>query len=230
MADPFILCQGENMDKITMHVEALLAGTPQPFRGEERSAFIKKPIAGPVHIGMSGLQGDVQADQVNHGGPDKAVHLYFQDHYTYWRQYMGGHALLDRPGAFGENVAASGLSEDRICLGDRFRLGSALLEVSHGRQPCWKIDHRFGRKDVTAHIVRTAKCGVYFRVLEEGEAEAGKDMVLVARSHPEWSVERIFRLLIGGEARSDKAAVRELAAMPVLAAAWRGRAAKLAEQ
>src|SRR3546814_4036209 len=81
--------------------------------------------------------------------------------------------LLDGPGAFGENIAASGLSEAELCLGDRFRLGTALVEVSQGRQPCWKLDHRFGRKDILATVVRTGKCGVYFRVIEEGVAQAG---------------------------------------------------------
>lgn len=216
------------MTRTNLHVDALLAGKPVPFRDGETSAIAKRPIQGPVKIGFMGLEGDGQADPVHHGGPDKAVHLYFQDHYAFWRAFMGGHALLEAPGAFGENIAASGLSEESVCLGDRFRLGTALLEVSHGRQPCWKIDHRFGRKDVTAAIVGNGKCGLYFRVLEEGEAEAGTEMVLVERSLADWTVARLFRLLIGGSAKNDMAAVRVLVDMPVLAQAWRDRAAKLA--
>lgn len=211
-----------------MHVEALLAGTPVAFRGGETSAIAKRAISGPVRIGFLGLEGDRQADPVHHGGADKAVHLYFQDHYPFWREFTGGHALLDAPGAFGENIAARGLCEEHICLGDRFRLGSALLEVSHGRQPCWKIDHRFARKDMTAAIIRNGKCGIYFRVLEEGEAEAGTQMALVERGLAEWTVARLFHLLIGGGAKGDLAAVRALSGMPVLAQAWRERAAKLA--
>lgn len=212
----------------SMQVEALLTGMPVPFRNGEMSAIAKRPVNGPVRIGFLGLEGDHQADPVHHGGTDKAVHLYVLDHYPFWRDFTGGHALLDAPGAFGENIAASGLDEHAICLGDRFRLGAALLEVSHGRQPCWKIDHRFGRKDMTAAIVGNHKCGVYFRVIEEGEAEAGTDMALVERSHPEWTVARLFHLLIGGGAKADMMAVRALAEMPVLAQAWRERAAKLA--
>lgn len=227
MADGIHLWQGYGMSKTIMHAEALLTGTPVTFRRNDTSAIAKRPVSGPVRIGFAGLDGDRQADRVHHGGPDKAVHLYIQDHYPFWREFMGGHELLDTPGAFGENIAASGLTEEDICLGDRFRLGSALLEVSHGRQPCWKIDHRFGRKDVTAAIIRNGKCGVYFRVLEEGEAEAGMDMALVERSLPEWTVARLFHLLIGGGAKSDMAAVRALTNMPVLAQAWRDRAAKL---
>lgn len=215
------------MTEMTMHVEALLTGAPVPFRGVEQSAIAKRAVEGRVRIGFLGLAGDMQADLVHHGGPDKAVHLYVHDHYPFWREFTGGHELLAAPGAFGENVAASGMTEEDICLGDRFRLGSALLEVSHGRQPCWKLDHRFGRRDIMATIVRTGKCGVYFRVLEEGEAEAGEEMRLIERNLPEWSVARLFHLLIGGGAKGDMAAVQALAQMPVLAEAWRERARKL---
>jgi MOSC domain-containing protein YiiM len=216
------------MTGMAMQVEALLTGAPLPFRGAEQSAIAKRPVQGPVRIGFLGLAGDSQADPVHHGGSDKAVHLYVLDHYPFWREFTGGHDLLAGPGAFGENIAASGMTEEMICLGDRFRLGSALLEVSHGRQPCWKLDHRFGRKDIMATVVRTGKCGLYFRVIEEGEAEAGEAMRLVDRSLPDWSIRRLFHLLIGGGAKGDMAAVRALAAMPVLADAWRERARKLA--
>ena len=216
------------MTGIMMQVEALLIGAPVPFRGADQSAIAKRPVTGPVRIGRLGLEGDSQADPVHHGGADKAVHLYVQDHYPFWREFTGGHELLEAPGAFGENIAASGMSEEAICLGDRFRLGSALLEVSHGRQPCWKLDHRFGRKDIMATVVRTGKCGLYFRVIEEGAAEAGADMRLVDRNLPDWSIRRLFHLLIGGGAKGDRAAVRVLAEMPVLADAWRKRARTLA--
>lgn len=218
---------GAIMADTVLQVEELLAGTPAPFRDGERSAIAKQPVKGRVRIGFLGLAGDVQADPVHHGGPDKAVHLYLQDHYPFWRDFTGGHELLNAPGAFGENVAAAGLTEAEICLGDQFRLGTVLLEVSHGRQPCWKLDHRFGRKDIMATIVRTGKCGLYFRVLEEGEAEAGEEMRLVERVCPDWSVKRLFHVLIGGGAKEDRAAVRALAGMPVLAEAWRARARKL---
>src|SRR5262249_3871104 len=148
---------------------------------------------------------------------DKALHLYPQDHYRWWRGRMGDHPLLDAPGAFGENIASSGMTEEDICLGDRFRLGGAVVEASHGRQPCWKLDRRLDRPDIMKPIVRTARCGVYFRVIAQGEAESGDAMALVERPLPEWSIARIFRLLVAGGATRDPAAVRALAAMPLLA-------------
>jgi MOSC domain-containing protein YiiM len=216
------------MDMPRMTVAALLTGTPVPFRDGEYSAIAKRPVAGPVRIGWLGFEGDMVADPIHHGGHDKAIHLYAQDHYPFWRERKPGHALLDAPGAFGENIAAQGLVEDDLCVGDRFTLGSAIVEVSHGRQPCWKLDHRFGERDILATIVRTARCGIYFRVIREGEAEAGGDMTLIARPQPEWTVARVFRLLIAGGHKGDPDAVRALAGMPLLAEAWRERARKLA--
>jgi MOSC domain-containing protein YiiM len=213
---------------LSMTVSALLTGTPVPFRDGEYSAIAKRPVDGPVGIGWLGLEGDKVADPIHHGGWDKAIHLYPQDHYGWWRDRKPGQPLLDVPGAFGENIASVGMTEADICLGDRFALGSAIVEVSHGRQPCWKLDHRFGARDVMATMVKSARCGVYFRVIREGVAQAGDVMALLQRPHADISVERLFRLLIGGGHKTEPDTVRTLAGMPVLAEAWRNRAAQLA--
>lgn len=216
------------MTASSMTVDALLTGIPVPFRDGDYSAIAKQPVSGAVRIGWLGLAGDSVADPVHHGGWDKAIHLYPQDHYGWWRERKPGHPLLEKPGAFGENIASRGMTEEEVCLGDRFSLGSAVVEASHGRQPCWKLDHRFGARDVMATIVKTARCGIYFRVLREGEAEAGVMMELLERPLPQWSIARVFRLLIGGGHKGEPDAVRALADMPVLAEAWRERARKLA--
>ncbi|MET0371244.1 MAG: MOSC domain-containing protein [Sphingobium sp.] len=210
-----------------MTIEAILAGTPVPFRGEDYSAIGKRPVEGAVQVRWMGLEGDAVADRRYHGGLDKAIHLYPQDHYAWWRARHVGHPLLDAPGAFGENIASRGLTEEHICLGDRFSFGDAILEVSHGRQPCWKLDHRFGARGVMGAIVATARCGIYFRVIREGEVEAGQRMDLLDRPLPDWPVARLFRLLIAGGHRQEPDAVRALAAMPELAQAWRERARQL---
>lgn len=212
-----------------MSVLALLTGRPVPFRDGDYSAIAKTPVPGPAHIGWLGLEGDAVADPVHHGGWDKAIHLYPQDHYPFWKAHMGDHPVLDSCGAFGENIASAGLDEEQLCIGDRFTLGSAIVEISHGRQPCSKLDHRFGRRDIMATVVKSARSGVYFRVIREGEAEAPTTMELIKRPQPEWSVARVFRLLIGGGHKADKAAVSKLADMPLLAEAWRERARNLSD-
>jgi MOSC domain-containing protein YiiM len=216
------------MTQMTLHVAALLTGRAVPFRDGEASAIAKRVIDEPVRITTLGLVGDEQADPVFHGGIDKAVHLYPQDHYPFWQSVLGDHPLLAAPGAFGENIATTGGVEQGICLGDQFAFGTCVLEVSHGRQPCWKIDHHFGVKGITARIVTNGRCGIYFRVLREGVAQAGEGMHLMHRPLPDWPIARVFALLIGGGAKRDMAAVKALAEMPVLAEAWRTRAAMLA--
>ena len=162
-----------------------------------------------------------------HGGPDKAVHHYPADHYPFWRSELAGHPLLVAPGAFGENISTLGLVEADICIGDRFRLGSALVEVSQGRQPCWKLDHRFGNAAMTAQVVATRRSGWYYRVIEPGLVQVGDALLLVGRGQGAWSVERVFGLLIGGDGKRERGALRALHGHSVLSEAWRRRAEQL---
>jgi MOSC domain-containing protein YiiM len=137
------------------------------------------------------------------------------------------HPLLNAPGAFGENISTWALTEDQVCIGDRFRLGAALLEVSQGRQPCWKQGHRMAWPALPALMVRERRSGWYYRVIEEGTATEGDMLTLIDRPLPDWSVRRVFGLLIGGEHKGQAAALRELASMAVLFSGWRQRAAEL---
>ena len=205
----------------------VMTGKTRPFRGDEASAIFKEPVEGRVRIGPLGIEGDEQADLTVHGGPEKAVHHYPFDHYSTWRAELGGHELLSAPGGFGENLSTTGITEDMVHIGDRFRLGTALVEICQGRQPCWKIDHKFGRKGVTARVISSGRCGWYYRVLEPGEAGEGDLFERVEQGPLEWSVARVFRLLIGGGHRDDPAALAALEHLPALSAAWRARAEKL---
>ena len=154
-------------------IGAVLTGKSRSFRANETSAIAKSPLTGPVAIGPLGLAGDEQADLSVHGGPDKAIHHYPLDHYDWWRAQLGDHQLLAAAGAFGENISTHGLTEADICLGDRFRLGTALVEVSQGRQPCWKLGHHFARAEVTAMVVTSRRSGWYYRVLAPVHVAAG---------------------------------------------------------
>ncbi|MDO9368082.1 MAG: MOSC domain-containing protein [Sphingopyxis sp.] len=209
---------------------AVLTGKARPFRGDEPSAIDKRPATDAVAVGAMGLAGDEQADRSVHGGIDKAVHHYPTDHYDWWREHLGGASLLDAPGAFGENISTAGLDEQTVFLGDRFRLGTALVEVTQARQPCWKLDHRFGIKGVMAQVVKTRRSGWYYRVLEPGVVRAGEALELVDRPYPEWPLASLFGLLVGGEAKARPADLRALRDVPVLAETWKVRRAKLAEQ
>jgi MOSC domain-containing protein YiiM len=208
-------------------IRAVLAGTIVPFARGEGSAIAKAPRQGPVRIGWLGLEGDEQADRVHHGGRDKALHHYPFDHYARWRQDAPDHLLLGAPGAFGENLSTEGLTEDQVCIGDRFRCGSALLEISQPRQPCWKQGHRMEWTTLPKLMVREGRSGWYFRVVEEGKVQAGNAMVLLERPLPDWTVKRVFDLLIGGGWKSEPEALPALRDMALLEKGWRDGAASL---
>lgn len=217
------------MNAFSTPILAVMTGRAVRFRdADEHSAIAKQPVTGPVRVGFLGLEGDEQADRKHHGGPDKAIHHYAFDHYPTWTADLGDHPLLSAPGGFGENISTLGLTEDNVLLGDRFRLGSALIEVSHGRQPCWKLGHRFDHAPLAARIVKNRRSGWYYRVIEEGAVQVGDALELVERGLADWPVSRLFYVLIGGGHKADPSVLPDLAAMPVLAQAWRKRAVELA--
>ena len=203
-------------------IEAVCTGTARPFNGAETSAIVKRPREGAVQVLEEGLAPDEQADRTVHGGPEMALHLYPLDHHDWWRGQIGGHPALDEPGGFGSNIAVTGLTEDMVHIGDRFRFGTALIEVSQPRQPCWKIEHRFGHRGMVANIVNTGRCGWYFRVIETGEVSAGDSLERVGAGASDWSVARVFRALVAGKATPEELA--ELAELETLTPRLRARA------
>src|ERR1700685_2382089 len=115
------------------------------------TGFFKAPVDGPVFVGRTNLEGDAQADLINHGGVDKAVLAYSADHYPKWRREL---ELPDMPsGAFGENLTIAGLSEESVCIGDTLRIGAVSFEVSQPRQPCWKLARRWRMHQLTGFVV-----------------------------------------------------------------------------
>lgn len=215
---------------ISTLVDALLIGGPKPFRSDgTESAMAREATADPVMLRRNGFEGDQIADTKVHGGPEKALHLYPAEHYPYWLAKLEGHELLHQAGAFGENISASGLTEEKVRIGDRFRLGAALVEIAQGRQPCWKIDHRFGVHGMSRDVIRSGKCGLYFRVIEEGLVKQGNVIEQVEQAAHDWTVARVFKLLIGSGHRAADAAgeLRQLAELETLANVWRERARQL---
>jgi MOSC domain-containing protein YiiM len=180
------------------------------------TGFFKEPVAGPVRVGATNLEGDGQADLRVHGGPDKAVLLYAASHYPAWREELGFAMPF---GAFGENLSVEGMSEADVCIGDVFRAGTARLQVAQPRGPCWKIARRWKIRDLSARVQRTGRTGWYARVLRQGVLQAGDEIVLVDRPHPQWSVALATELLRPANGREPEAAA--LAQLPELAESWR---------
>lgn len=211
-----------------VRIQSVLAGKIAPLGPRDAPSGIdKKPVAGKVRLTFEGLDCDAQGDRKVHGGPEKALHHYPHDHYALWREDIGGNPRLDTVGAFGENISIAGLDEHTVAVGDRFRLGTALIEVSQGRQPCWKLNIRFGLPDMAVRVQKTGRTGWYYRVLEEGLVEAGNSMVLVDRPSPEWTLHRIWHLFYVD--MLDYEQLTRLAQLPHLAESWKRHAARRLE-
>ena len=184
---------------------------------EWTSAIWKSPVDGPVRIGPLGLDGDAVANPAAHGGIDKAVMAYSADWADAW---AADNAAVDTsPGAFGENLFVAGADETTVCLGDRWQVGGVELEVSHPRQPCWKLARRQQLPELPKRVVQTHRSGWYLRVLGEGEIAAGQTLERIAQPHPDWPLSRVATVFYGLGGTADDA--KALRSLPVLAAAWR---------
>ncbi|MFD2206066.1 MOSC domain-containing protein [Kiloniella antarctica] len=202
-------------------IDKVLTGRAVSFGPKDRmSAIDKVPVFDALQVTKLGLFGDEQADPRHHGGPEKAIHHYAADHYATWggefpeinreRLYAGG---------FGENISTMGLCEADVFIGDVYRIGTALVQVSQGRQPCWKLNVRFENSKMAALVQSTGRTGWYYRVLEEGKIQAGDRISLVERINSEWSLSRIQHVLY--EDTLNQSALEALAGIKELAENWR---------
>ncbi|AUY31741.1 MOSC domain-containing protein [Pseudomonas soli] len=209
-------------------LDSLLTGSARPFtRPGSLSAIDKQPRQGPLQVTLLGIVGDEQGDLRVHGGVEKAIHHYPRDHYPDWVAELGEHPLLTRPGAFGENFSSSGWRETDVCLGDRIRVGTVLLEVSQGRMPCWKLNDRFDVAQMALRVQQSGRTGWYYRVLEEGEVQAGDALQLVERPYGQWSVARLSAVLF--DKQLEPGLLRECLELP-LVPNWRRTLEKRLEQ
>ncbi len=202
-------------------IVSLQVGMPEtrvlPQGRDWRTAIHKTPVAGRVPLGAENLAGDYQANRKYHGGPDKAVCAYSAEHYPDWRELL---APVEMPwGAFGENITVEGMTEDRVCVGDVFRVGTATLQVSQPRQPCANVSKRWNRPDLPARIVETGRTGFYLRVREMGDVGAGDTLVLLERFHAGWTLARANTLMYDDAA--DRAETEALRARALLSAEWK---------
>lgn len=199
-------------------VFSLNVSTPQTqlYRGiAVLTAGHKTPVVSAM-LRFTNFDGDRQADLKNHGGPDKAVCVYSFDHYSFWEATLGEKL---EPGAFSENLTIAGLREAEVCLGDTFRVGEALVQISQPRQPCSKLAGKRGSKGLPGIIHETSFSGFYLRVLKEGAVKAGDPFELAAR-HP-LGVTVEFANQVMYRQRIDVESLQRVLAVAELSGAWR---------
>jgi MOSC domain-containing protein YiiM len=203
----------------------LLIGQARPFGPNgEPSAIDKQAVATPLRLSVTGFAGDEQGDPSRHGGPDKAVHHYPFEHYAAWCRELPDLAERFRTGGFGENISTVGLTEQNVCVGDQFSLGTARIQVAQARQPCWKLGVRFGIPDMPRRVQASARTGWYYRVLEPGMVTPGDELRLIDRPHPDWPLARLLHHLYVDRMNAD--ALHAIAALAVLPSSFRQLAEK----
>ena len=187
-----------------MRVVSVNVGLPKrvPYKGRTVStAIFKEPVAGRVAIRAEGLQGNAVGDPRVHGAPLKAVYGYPSEHYPFWTRELPGMTLPW--GMFGENLTTEGLMEPDVRVGDRYRVGSAVLEATDPRFPCFKLGIRFGREDIEDRFLQSGRSGFYFRVVREGDVAAGDAIELVARHDHGPTIADVVRARIEEEAGGE---------------------------
>jgi len=212
----------------TAEILGLFTGEPQQrWEDKEPSAIRKTRAEGPVRVTRTGLSGDRQADRSVHGGPEMALHHYPSEHYAHWRAEFPVHHGKYRPGGFGENICSEGFAEEDLCIGDVFSVGAVRLQISQGRQPCWKLNMHTENPEQAATFRKSGKTGWYYRVLEEGDIQAGDALVLTERPCPDWNLREV--ILARFDPRLDPAVAKALSGLPQLTETWRASFAKKAE-
>ena len=180
--------QAESAQSATHSVGTLASvnvGMPKDVPWQGKTVFtgvFKDPVTGPRRVRKLNVDGDGQGDLAGHGGEQRAVFVYQLDSYRYWERELGRDDFVY--GQFGENFTVEGLADDEVCIGDRYRIGTAVFEVTQPRVTCYRVGIRMNDPRIPALLVSHRRPGFYFRVLEEGDVEAGDEIVKLA-SGPE---------------------------------------------
>src|SRR4051812_15121231 len=196
-------------------------GMPKDVSWRGKTVFtgvFKEPISGPRRVRRLNVDGDGQGDAGGHGGEQRAVFVYQIDSYRYWERELGRDDFV--PGQFGENFTLDGLADDEVCIGDRYLIGTALFEVTQPRVTCYRVGIRMDDPRIPALLVSHHRPGFYFRVLEEGDVQAGDEIVKVASGPEEMTVADADALLyLPGHTRQQL--LRALR-IPALSPGWQG--------
>src|SRR5215469_13975559 len=197
------------------------------WRGKTvHTAVWKEPVQGRRMVRRLNIVGDGQGDLAGHGGEHRAVFVYQIDSYSYWQKQLGRSDFVH--GQFGENFTVDGLSDQEVCIGDRYRVGGALFEVTQPRVTCYRVGIRMNEPQMAALLVAHDRPGFYFRVLEEGEVEAGDEVVQVSVGPERMTVSGINALLYKPGHSRDQ--LERALRIPALSAGWRASFLALLEQ
>jgi ferredoxin-NADP reductase/MOSC domain-containing protein YiiM len=181
------------------------------------TGIFKEPVEGRIKVNTLNLEGDGQADLIGHGGIFRAVYVYSNENYAYWEKELNKHDF--KYGQFGENFTVEGMSDDEIHVGDRFKIGNALFEVTQPRVPCYKLAIKMGVEGFYNQILSSGRLGFYFRVIEEGEVGAGDNIEKVFEDPQKMTINEVNSLLYFN--KDDFNAIEKVLKIKALSPGWK---------
>ena len=224
--------QPESAQPVVQSVGTLVSvnvGMPKDVAWQGKNVhtgIFKDPVAGPRHVGKLNIDGDGQGDLAGHGGEQRAVFVYQIDSYRYWERELGRNDFVH--GQFGENFTVEGLGDDEVCIGDRYQIGTAVFEVTQPRVTCYRVGIRMNEPRIPALLVSHHRPGFYFRVLQEGDVQAGDKIIKLASGSEQMPVAEADALLyLPGHTRQQL--LRALR-IPALSPGWQASFRALLEE
>ncbi len=224
--------QPESAQPVAQSVGTLVSinvGMPKNVRWQGRNVYtgvFKDPVSGHRRVGKLNLEGDGQGDRAGHGGEQRAVFVYQIDSYRYWERELGRTDFVY--GQFGENFTVEGLGDDEVCIGDRYQIGTAVFEVTQPRVTCYRVGIRMNDPRIPALLVSHHRPGFYFRVLAEGDVQAGEEIIKLASGPEQMPVAEADALLyLPGHPRQQL--LRALR-IPALSPGWQASFRALLEE
>lgn len=202
------------------YLTAIYCGKVAERYGME-TAMDKSIVDGSLYLSVEGLAGDDYADKKNHGGLDRALTQYPAEHYIYWQEKYGAN-FVDRASekiaGMGENLSSIGMTEESVCLGDRYQWGEAVIEVSQPRSPCFKLNKRWGVEKLSVDMQAISRCGWLYRVITPGKVNVEQPLELIARVDNAMSIKSVCDSYFGEPLNTEK--LLALRAQTTLADSW----------
>jgi MOSC domain-containing protein YiiM len=211
---------------ISIQVVSINIGKPKKYIYEGKQVLTginKIPIGEEkIYLSKTNLTGDGQGDLIHHGGPDKALCVYSYNHYPYWEEQLS--RKLDY-GSFGENITVKGMEEDKVCIGDLFSFGEAIVQVSQPRKPCHKLAKKHGLNQLPQAVIETGYTGFYLRVIQEGEVSVMDSLELLEK-HPEGLTISFVNNMVYNPSK-DRDILRKIVSVEELSEGWKSSFKKM---
>jgi len=181
------------------------------------TAIDKFPVEESLLLSFDGLEGDQCADLRHHGGPERALHQYPMEHYAYWFEKYGK-AIDWHAAGMGENLSSEGMTEDTVCLGDRYQWGEAIIEVCQPRSPCFKLNKRWGIEKFAVGMQEIGRCGWLYRVIKPGMVSVREPLILIEQVPNAMTLREVCEIFFGNPL--DKAGLQQLKQQNKLSNSW----------